>query len=380
MKNILSTNKLSKVSLRKALIVSQFVITIVLIVSSTLVYKQIRFMVEKDNGYTKENIINIQMQGQSYEMFKTELEKLPFISEISAANNIPNRGQSHDVKVKKAAIDESIEFNYFAVDEHYIENLDLTLLAGNNFLPTHGDGVEKAVIMNETGAKNLGFENPLDIVGETVFLEDSLNVNVIGVLKDYNYMILYMNIQPMILRYRPQEFAYAQVKLSCFDISNEISRIEQVWDEFDPDHEFEFKTFQGEIDEFNAFFYDILYIIGFITVLSISIASMGLLGMSAYSIQTRLKEVSIRKVLGASIKSLVLLLSKGFIKLFLLAMSIGFSLAYLGNSAWLNGFAYRIDLGVSTFVIDGLGYDCRWAVDYRSTSLEGPPILTQLRV
>jgi len=160
-----------------------------------------------------------------------------------------------------------------------------------------------------------------------------------------------MGIEPMMLRFRPDEFNYAQVNLSGFDIDSEIRKIEAIWNEFDENHAFVYKTFQGQIDEFNSFFNDIIYIISLISFLSISIAAMGLLGIASYSIQIRLKEVSIRKVLGANVKGLVLLLSKGFIKLFVIAMSIGFTLAYLGNSTWLNEFAYRVDFSADIFLI-----------------------------
>ena len=183
---------------------------------------------------------------------------------------------------------------------------------------------------------------------------DSTKVNITGVVKDYNYMILYMEIEPMMFRYRADEFNTAQVKISGFDISNELAQMETVWDDFDPNHEFEAKTFQGEIDEFNAFFYDILYIIGLVAILSITIATLGLLGIATYSIQVRLKEVSIRKVLGASSKGLILLLSKSFMYLFAVAMLIGFTLAYFGNNLWLDGFAYRVNIGFDIFLITAL--------------------------
>jgi putative ABC transport system permease protein len=351
MKSIISSNKLSKVSLRKALIVSQFVISLVLVVSSTLVFKQVKFMIEKDYGYAKENIINVQLQGQDFGILKTELQKLPFVNEISGTNNIPNTGMHYDIEVRRNSPDEPMDFNYFSVDESYIDNLELELIAGSNFIPGQGEGNEKAIIINETAVKDLGFDSPINAVGETVTLMDSTIVSISGVVKDYNYMVLYMEINPLVLRYRSDEFNYAQVKLSGFDISGEIQQIENVWEEFDPNHEFQFNTFQGQIDEFNAFFFDIIYIIGLISFLSISIAGMGLLGIATYSIQIRLKEVSVRKVLGASVKGLILLLSKGFLKLFAIAMVIGFSLAYLGNSAWLNGFAYRVNFGIGIFLI-----------------------------
>lgn len=354
MKNMVSSNKLSRVSLRKALIVCQFSISLILIVSSALVYKQIKFMVEKDYGYAKENIINIDLQGQDYSILKNELERLSFVERVSAANNIPNTGSFSDEDVKRSYTEDALNFTYYAVDESYIDNLELTLVAGQNFHATQNEHEQNTIIINETGAKALGFETALEAVNQQVILEDSTKMTIAGVVQDYNYVILYMDINPMMLRYRTEGFSYAQVKITGFNVADELTQMEAVWDEFDPNHEFEAKTFQGQIDEFNAFFYDILYIIGLVSVLSITIAALGLLGIATYSIQVRLKEVSIRKVLGASSKKLILLLSKSFIYLFGLAMLIGFSLAYLGNSLWLDTFAYRVSFGFDIFFVTAL--------------------------
>lgn len=119
--------------MRKTLIVVQFMISIVLIVSSILVYKQIKFIVDKDYGYAKENIINIDLQGQDYTQLRTELEKLPFIENITASNVIPNTGVSNSSEIWKETRDESFNINYFSVDENYIDILELELVAGENF-------------------------------------------------------------------------------------------------------------------------------------------------------------------------------------------------------------------------------------------------------
>lgn len=352
MKKTLTNSKLSRVSMRKALIVSQFVISIVLIVSSVLVYKQIKFMVESDYGYSKENIVNIHMQGQSFAKLETELEKLSFIERISATNNIPNTGMHFSREVKRISEDEGFDMSYFNVDEDYISTLNLELIAGNEFVKGAESINKRSVIINETAVAKFGFENPLDAIGQQFIAdEDSIATTIMGVVKDYNFMVLYMDIQPMMLTYDPSGFSIAQVKISGFDRLAELTAIEAVWDTFDPNHEIDLKTFQGEIDEFNAFFYDILYIVGLIAILSISIAGMGLLGISTYAIQIRMKEVSIRKVLGASVRSLVVLLSKSLSIMLGISFAIGFTLAYLANNVWLNEFAYRTSFGVDVFLM-----------------------------
>ncbi len=341
--------KISRMNLRKSLIVIQLVISIILITSSSLVYRQIRFMIEKDYGFTRDNIVNIDLQGQEYDLFKAELEGLSFVSTVSGTNNIPSTGRHYDVKVKKLPTEDALDYNYFSADENYIENLQLELVAGQNFTPNQSE--EREVILNEAAVKSFGFGSLEEAIGQNLIIDDSTTVNVVGVVKDYNFMMLYMEIQPMLLRYNPEEFTIAQVKLSGGDNMSSLIALEETWDVFDPNHNFEYKYFNEEIAEFYGFFYDIVYIVGLISFLSVVIAAMGLFGIATYSIQTRLKEVGIRKILGASSGSIVLILGKGFMVLILISTIIGGALSFFGNQAWLNLFAYRVNFGLDVLGI-----------------------------
>lgn len=356
MKGAISKKRLSGWALRKTLIVVQFMISIVLISSSVLVYKQIKYIIDKDYGYTKENIINIDLQGQDYTKLKTELEKLPFIEQITASSIIPNTGIINSMSIYKETADENTSINYYNVDEHYMNVLDLELVAGENFKEDAESLNKKSVLINEKALAKFGFEGPINAIGEVLYLDDEATPKtIIGVVKDFNYQFIFTGIEPLMFQYEPFGFSYAQVKISGFDLTEEMVAIDQVWDEFDPNHELVAKTFQGQQDEFNAFFYDILYIVGLIAVLSISIAAMGLLGISAFAIQSRMKEVSIRKVLGANVNTIVLMLSKSFIIMLIIALTLGLTIAYYGNGAWLNMFAYRVTFGFDTILFTTLG-------------------------
>jgi putative ABC transport system permease protein len=356
MKGALNKKRLSGWALRKSLIVIQFVISIVLISSSLLVYKQIKFIVDKDYGYTKENIINIDLQGQDYAMLKTELEKLSFIQEITGASVIPNTGITNSTSIYRNTPDEDKSINYFYVDENYIDVLDLELIAGENFQKNASSLNEQSILLNEKALSFFGFESTVDALGQQLYLgNDARAKTIIGIVKDFNYQMLLMDIHPLMFQYDPKGFNFAQVKISGFDLTDEMIAIDKVWDAFDPNHELVAKTFQGQQDEFNAFFYDILYIVALIAVLSITIAGMGLLGISAFAIQARMKEVSIRKVLGAEVKSIVMMLSKSFIIMLSIALILGFTIAYFGNGIWLNMFAYRTSFGIDIFLSTALG-------------------------
>ncbi len=335
--------KMSKIGLRKSLIVTQLVISIVLIISATLVHRQIKFMITKDYGFDRSSIVNIDLQGQDFNLLKPELEKLSFVQLVSGANNIPNTGRHDDIVVRQNITDEEVKYNYFAVDESYIGNLKLNLVAGTNFTPGQTD--EREVIINEEAAKSLGYETSEDAIGGNIILGDSTNVNVVGVVKNYNFMILYMDIKPLLLRYNPKQFEWAQVRVSNSNRIEELKQLESTWADFDPNHDFEYKYFDEQIEEFYSMFYDIVYIVGLISILSIVIAGMGLLGIAAYSIQTRLKEVGIRKILGADGKNLVLILGKSFFIMIIISTFIGGLISFFGNRAWLELFAYRVSFG-----------------------------------
>ncbi len=356
MKGAINKKRLSGWALRKTLIVVQFMISIVLIVSSILVYKQIKFIVDKDYGYTKENIINIDLQGQDYSMLRTELEKLPFVEQTAAASIIPNTGISNSTSIWKETQDEDLSINYFSVDENYLDLLELELVSGENFKKNAESLNRKSVLLNEKALGMFGFEDAPSAIGQQLYMEEGeAPSTVIGIIKDFNFQFILVGIEPLLLKYEPEMFNYAQLKVSGYDLTEEMVAIDQTWDAFDPNHELMAKTFQGQQDEFNAFFYDILYIVGLIAILSISIAAMGLLGISAFAIQSRMKEVSIRKVLGANIKSLVLMLSKSFVIMLTIALILGFAIAYFGNGVWLDMFAYRISFGVDVFLFTAIG-------------------------
>jgi putative ABC transport system permease protein len=245
--------------------------------------------------------------------------------------------------------EEAVDYSYFAVDEDYIDNLELKLIAGRNFTPNQPG--EREVILNEAAVESFGFGSVEDAIGQNLIIEDSTSVNVVGIVQDYNFMMLYMEIKPLLLRYNPEDFTIAQVKLAGGSNTESIIALEESWEAFDPNHDFEYKYFKEEKAEFYGFFYDIVYIIGLISILSASIAAMGLFGIATYSIQTRLKEVGIRKILGASSSSIVYMLGKGFMILILLSTVIGGGLSYFGNQAWLNLFAYRVNFGLDVLGI-----------------------------
>jgi len=241
-----------------------------------------------------------------------------------------------------------------AIDHNFLKNMEIDIIAGRNFPENASTEKEQYVLINETAVKEFGYENPEDIIG-AFFIEKNSGVTleVIGVTKDFFYEILFLDpIKPFYFRYIPKDYKYANIKVRGNDLQGTLSYIEDTWKKVDKIHTFEYRIFDDQLAETHGLIKDIISIIGFISILAISIACLGLLGMAIFNTETRIKEIGIRKAMGADTRNIVLLLSKGFVFLLAIAVVIGIPLAYIINNAWLQMFAFRISFGIGIF---GLG-------------------------
>jgi putative ABC transport system permease protein len=351
----------SRPMLGKTLVVAQFVFSMVLILSTITLFSQLRHLMVTKYGFDKDNIVNIKLQGNDYFQFSNSLSGNREIVRMSASNLIPSTGFSYGVQYKSfPAMTDSLDFSYFAVDRNYVDNLGLTMVAGRNFPENLSDKTEQYIIINETGAKRLGYKSPADAVGHFLVANESKEpVEIIGILKDFNYELFQDKFGPLVLRYMPSEFRYMNVKISGNDIPGTINFLSKKWKEADQVHPINYKFFDEQLAKTHAIFQDILSIVGFIALLAISISSLGLLGMATYTAETRKKEIGIRKAMGAEVKGLLILLSKGYLILLAVATLIALPLSYLINNAWLEEFAYRVKFGpgiiltgiISVFII-----------------------------
>ena len=337
----------SKVGLRKSLIVSQFVLSLIFIISSILVHNQLDLMVKADYGFESKNTVLVYLNDVDRETLTTELKKYPDIVSVAPSSHLPAAGTSYGMEVFRSFEEEAIETNYYAVDQNYISNMGLTLLAGKNFPEEISGDDEKYLIINEKAVEAFALQNAFDAIGQTMYTEDSAEVQVIGVVKDYNHQMMMSEIGPLVLRYLPSEFSMLQVKTTGIDVDQSINQIEEAWAAVEPVKKIDHRFMAHEIEQFyDLLFGDLKSIVVLISFLAISIACLGLLGMATFTAQTRLKEVSIRKILGASDSMLVYLLSKGFIKLLVIAILIAIPAAYFVNNLWLEVMAYRVNFNV----------------------------------
>ena len=232
--------------------------------------------------------------------------------------------------------------NYFMVDEDYLKNMKLKLVAGKFYTAEQEASNKDYIVINEEAVKKLQYESPVDAVGQEIISQsDSTRKTIIGVVVNYNHRALFQAISPLALMYDPSQFNLLQVGYSG-SYENAMKSIDKAWATVNPGLKVEYNKVKSEISHFyEIVFGDIVKILGVVSFLSILISCLGLLGMATYTTETRKKEISIRKVLGSDSTSLIFLLSKGFLGVLALAITIGIPAAYLVNNLWLELIAYH---------------------------------------
>jgi putative ABC transport system permease protein len=339
---------LSRMFLRKFLVVAQFTVSIILFITIVLLYRQLRFFMNTDYGFEKENILNVQLQGNDWERAGAEFSSIPEIRGITWSSHIPAIGTMKSDDAWLEDKEEEFDLAYFCVDAGYIDVMGLTLLAGRNLPEDPGTGGEKYVILNETAVGRFGFTGNQSALNRTITVSDSILLEVVGVVKDYHYFGMFSRIGPMGLRYDPGGFDYAHLLVATPDIPSTMKKIERAWEKVDPERELKAQFMDAEIREYYSYFGDILWMVGVASFLALIVACMGLFGMAACSTESRIKEIGIRKALGAKSSTVALIVSRSYIKLIAIAILIALPLSYFGNNLWLRNFAYRVDFGAGS--------------------------------
>lgn len=242
------------------------------------------------------------------------------------------------------------------VDRNYLEHLDLTFLAGKNFdEPTVGG--EKYIILNERAVELFKFASPAEAIGQPVYLNDSTELTVIGVVRNFHFRPVNYEIGPLALRCDRQEFGYLSARIVSGHRDEVVAQLEPLWKRMDAVHPLEWKMMADEIDEAytNSGFVDVVKIVGFISFLAILLACLGMSGMAMYATRLRFKEIGIRKVLGATAEQVTLVLSRNFFFLILIATGIGTPTGYVLSKLFLDNYAYKapmtFEVIVSGFVV-----------------------------
>ena len=356
LKRLENVKMMSKIALRKTILIVQFTLSLIFILSVILLYKQLELFKIKDHGFSMTNNLVIKTNNTSVENLKTELSKYSNIKNASAASHVPASGTTYGNGFKKNLEEtEWTSINYFVVDENYLGNIEVDLVAGKYFTAKAGEANRNYVVVNEEAVKSFHYSSPFDAIGqEVIYQPDSSRKTIIGVVKNYNHQFLMAEISPMALLYNPREFSLLQVKYSG-SYQDAVASIEKAWRTINPQLKIDYNDFEAEIKQFyEIIFGDLVNVLGVISFLAILISCLGLLGMATYTTETRRKEISIRKVLGSTDRALVFLLSKGFLTLIWVSVLIGVPLAWFLNNLWLELIAYRTSFNLGV-VLTGVG-------------------------
>ncbi len=362
-KNLLAGSR-TNLLIRNGLVVFQFTISTIMIIGTLVVLKQLKFFRNTDLGFDKENVLIISSTnrlGQSEESFRQSIRQIPGILNASITTGIPSGSAFGDSYVPEPeGVEETVKeinLNSFMVDESFIPTLGIKIAAGRNFSKEFSDSA--SVILNQEALEQIGWKNPLgkwlDYPGG-----DNFRFKVIGVVKNFNIESLQAAITPFVL-FHPSSKTYDMgisnivVKIKSRDLPRLIDQVQSKWKNFVSAEPFDYKFLDTEFDAQYRTEQRLGGIFSLFASLSIFIACLGLFGLSAFMAERRRKEIGVRKVLGASVESVVALLSKDFLKLTVIATVIAFPVAWYFMNKWLEDFAYRIDIGWTIFLIAGLG-------------------------
>ena len=348
--------------LRKTLVVLQFSLSVLLIISALIVFQQVSYLHNKDLGFSKEQILFFPMRGdklfQNPESFRTELLRSPGVASVSIGYGYPGDAVAGDeIIVNHNGRRETKSAPQLTVDHDYIKTIGLKIVAGRDFSKAIAGDKDHAWIINETAVKDLGFQTPEKALGQTLQWHpwgaknpDSLKTGqVIGVVKDFNYKSLYDKVQTAVIQIFPDAAWKVAVKLNTANLGGTLAQIKTSWNKFSPEYPLEFSFLDQSFGEMYTAEDKLNSLLWTFTALAIFVGCMGLFGLAAYTAERRKKEVGIRKVLGAGTASVVLLLSKDFIRLVIIALLIASPVAWYCMNNWLHAFAYCIDIGWPVF-------------------------------
>lgn len=349
--------------LRHSLVVLQFALSAILIISAIVVIRQVHFLHNKDLGLNKDQIMFFPMRGdkmyEDYETFKNELTRHPGISSASIGYGYPgDMFAGEQVIVPRDGQQKAQSVTMLMGDHDYIKTMGVQLVAGRDFSRSITTDPSSAFIINETAVKEFGFGTPNNALEKTIYWNvwgappDSMKMaKVIGVMKDFHYKSLYDRVEAAVLQIFPPANWKVAVKMKAAQVDRAVAHVETVWRQFSPDYPIEYSF----LDESFAVMYKaedkLKTLLWIFTALTIFVACLGLLGLAAYAAERRKKEIGIRKVLGSSVEGLVFLLSKDFVRLVAIALLIAAPVAWYFMNGWLQDFAYRVELSWWIFIL-----------------------------
>ncbi|MBN8851761.1 MAG: macrolide export ATP-binding/permease MacB [Sphingobacteriales bacterium 50-39] len=354
----------STVSFRQALVVTQFAISIILIICTAVVFQQLHYMQEKSLGFDKERIVTLGYDAglsMTYDAFRNELRNSALIKDVSRSSRIPS-GRLLDEQGASTESGDSLrpvsaDIKYVTTDYDFVSTYGIHVLAGRNFSRAYGTD-SSSFVLNGAATRALGLQQPGQAVGRN-FKYGDVKGKIVGVVDDFHFESLHQSIVPLVLVMAPPGtpgFGYNRlsIKIGGGNVPGALAQLERTWKKFLPQTPFEYTFLDDKFDELYRSEQRQGTLFTSFAGIAIFIACLGLLGLSAFAISQRIKEIGIRKVLGAGVGSIVTLLSKDFLILVAIAALIAFPVAWYAMHNWLADFAYRISIHWWIFLVAGI--------------------------
>jgi putative ABC transport system permease protein len=361
-----------ELSLRKGLVVFQFTISVVMIIGTIVLFMQVRYMNNANLGFNKDLLVivdvNTAAARRNFEAVKTEMSRIPAVKNVSVTSRVPGEWkQISAVRIKPQGSAQDAKFSYMiGADKDFLKTYEIKLVGGRNF-DTRADSM--GIILNETAAKMLGITEAAGQVVEIPALSHYGDGNftplpggiifqprVLGIVKDFHFQSLRDKIQPLVLCYNQNPIHvidYYSVRIDGANVKNTLGKLKEVMIKNDKDDPFEYHFLDDQLALFYIEDGRRQAILIWAALAAIFIACLGLFGLATYSAEQRVKEIGVRKVLGATVLDMVSLLSKDFLKLVLIANGIAFPVAWWATNKWLQQYAYHINLDWWIFVVAG---------------------------
>lgn len=341
---------------RKGLVVFQFSLSVILIISTIIIYRQIQFTQQKNLGYKKENLVFFTVEDEIYdrwETFKEQVEGIPGVQHVSRSSStfLGRNSNTSGLEWEGKDPDSRILFENVLADYDLKETMGFELVDGRFFSEEFGITDTSKIVFNERGIEVMGLEDP---VGKVITLWGDYEMEIIGVVKDFNFQSLRSEVEPLFFRYRENSGWRGFVRIESSNITSTLSALEETYKSFNANYPFEYNF----MDDQYAALYQSETRIGelakYFSLFAIFISCLGLFGLSAFTAEQRSKEIGVRKVLGASVRSLVLLISTDFTKLVLISVAISIPISWYLMSIWINDFAYSSGIEWWVFVAAGM--------------------------
>lgn len=348
------TFKAKRVSLRRVLVVSQFALSTLAMIGTVVVHQQLEYMRGKELGFDGEQVVVLdtgRIASERTGLLKEALLRHAAISSVSAVSGLPGR-MVERMHVTPEGAEEAIPVQMLWVDHDFVETLGIHLVAGRNFLASIATDESEAFLVNEAAARIFNQTDPLEKSLHWAFFGGEREGKVIGIVEDFHLASLREQIAPLVMLINPVP-RYLAVRLQADDISGVLPFLEQEWKAIEPGRPLEVSFLDSDFAAlYEAEERQSILLTGF-SWLTITISCIGLFGLAAFTVAQRRKEISIRKVLGATVSQVLVLFSREYVKLVTIAFLLAAPIAYFAASHWLTQFAYRTELSVSAFIAVG---------------------------